>query len=616
MASKLDAALALAAEGFKVFPVAAGQKKPPLLNGWPQKATSVLSEVRMFWLAVPDANIGIHCEGLLVLDVDIKKGGDDALGKLDITEGLPATRTAHTPSGGRHLIYRLPAGHGGVANSVGLLGPGLDVRSAGGYIVAAGSEVAGGAYTWADPSAPVADAPAWLVERCGQAAPPRQEQAPVATAPDEAVTRAADWLAKQPPAIEGQGGDMRTFAVACGLRDHGVSAEQALLLLAGEWNARCEPPWDHGDLAMKVRNAYRYAEGEAGAKAALPDDFPTLPGEGSQLPSAQQTPHAAQTALQSLASLAGDDTPSAGYVIKGLLYRGSYAEAFGAPGEGKTFAALDWAYHVAAGLPWMSSKVHQGPVLYLAYEGYGGLRKRARALRQKYGPKDVPLFVVSAAYNLRELAGRKALGETISQLPAKPVLIVVDTFARALMGGDENSAQDVGAFNTAVAALIQSTGACVLILHHSGKDKSRGARGSSALLGALDTEIEIDSGQIIARKQRDIDLGMPIGFKLVPVLVGLDEDGDTVTSCVLEACALGARPLERLTGQPQTVLKVLADMAPDNRPVLIADWQAKCKPYLPEGRAGKAFSDAKLRLAQKGYILFTEDGNAVVRKMT
>src|SRR5690606_29160652 len=142
----------------------------------------------------------------------------------------------------------------------------------------------------------------------------------------------------------------------------------------------------------------------------------------------------------------------------------------------------------------------------------------AAALLHYYGNADVPLYVVGADYNLREKAGRQALAADLGQLPEKPVLIVIDTLARAMKGGDENSAQDMGALNDAVSALIQATGACVMLVHHSGKNKASGARGSSALLGAIDTEIEVDGGQIIVRKQRDLELAEPLGFRLLSVV--------------------------------------------------------------------------------------------------
>ena len=613
MGSKLDHALALAAKGFKVFPIKPGAKHPPLLNGWPKKATSDPATVEQYWLPMPDANVGIHCEGLLVIDVDVKKGGNDALEFIKLTQDLPATLTTRTPTGGSHLYYRLPGGHAGVPNSVGVLGAGLDVRSTGGYVLAAGSEVAAGGYSFEHPDVAIADAPDWLVSKLGQSKPKAEPAAEVKDAPDSLLERATGWLEGQAPAVEGQGGDARTYAVACGLRDLGVSQSQALELLLAHWNGACSPSWSPEDLAVRVGNAYRYASGEPGSKAASPEDFPVIvPGSSTIVPELGTQRPATGSPVLSLAEFAAREQASAGYVIKGLLQRASYAETFGAPGEGKTFIALDLAYHVAAGAEWMGRKVHAGPVLYLAYEGTGGMVKRAKALRQKYGTADIPLYIVGAAFNLREKAGRAELGATLLAIPNKPVLIVIDTFARALRGGDENSAQDVGAFNAAVAALIENTGACVMIVHHSGKDKSKGARGSSALLGAIDTEIEVDSGQVIARKQRDIELSEAIGFKLVPLVVGVDADGDETTSCVVEPAPVGAAGLPRLAGKPKRGFQVLHNLSRNNAPVAIEDWRDACKEFLSASRLTGDFFDIKDRLVKAGYVI-VENGSVTRR---
>ena len=610
--SKLAAALDLAARGFRVFPIKPGAKHPPLLNGWPTKATSDPEVVAMYWLPMPEANIGIHCEGLAVIDVDVNKGGNDALERLRMLYDLPATLCGRTPTGGSHLFYRLPEGHAGVPNSVGHLGEGMDVRSTGGYVVAAGSVVAAGTYEWEHPGVAIADAPGWLVERLGA---PRKsapgDKGAVVDAPDAMLERAREWLQGAERSVKGAGGDQAAFRVAAGLRDLGVSEAQACELMRSEaWDHGCG--WREGKLEDKpIRSAYRYASGEPGAKAASPDEFPLIepvPNSGTIVPKMG-------TLLQSLTEFANREQASAGYVIKGLLQRASYAETYGAPGEGKTFIALDQSYHVAADQPWMGRNVHAGPVLYLAYEGTGGMVKRAKALRQKYGTQDVPLYIVGAAFNLRESKGRRDLGEMLSMLPAKPVLIVIDTFARALMGGDENSAQDVGAFNSAIAALIESTGACVMIIHHSGKDKSKGARGSSALLGALDTEIEVDGGQVHARKQRDIEIAMPIGFKLVPLVVGIDADGDEVTSCIVDPASVGALGLKRLKGNDERGWRVLCAMNGTNAPVFIEDWKDACrKEFLTGASVTARFSDIKQHLKAYGYINIDDDSK-VTRRM-
>ena len=594
MTTKLEAAQALAARGFKVFPIKAGKKAPPLWKDWPARATSEVTQ----WPG--DANIGIHCTGMIVIDVDVKKGGADSYAFLGLSYDLPETFTTNTPSGGFHVFYRLPDNHPGVPNTVESLGKGLDIRSTNGYVVGCGSEVGQGVYS-VRCELPVADAPDWLVAKLGTVVPKKATATEtVPDAPDSLVDRAREWLLTAERSVKGAGGDQAAYRVACHLRDLGVSEQQAVELMRSEaWDHGCG--WRDGWLEKKpIRSAYRYAQNEPGVAAAAPDDFPVV--------DAPPTQPAPRTRVRRLKDFAASETKGPGYLVKGLLQRRSYAEMFGAPGAGKTFVALDLAYHVAAGLPWMTHKVHAGPVLYLAYEGTGGMVKRAQALRQKYGQEDVPLYIAGAAFSLREPAGRAECGRLIAELPAKPVLIVIDTFARALMGGDENSAQDVGAFNSAIAALVENTGACVMIIHHSGKNKNAGARGSSALLGAIDTELEVDENRVTASKQRDVEMGEPTGFKLVPVVVGVDEDGDELTSCVVEPDVVVAGPHGRLNGNVKRGFDALCELRPTNEPVVDSEWREACRAFLGDKGLSQRFYDIKVALRKKQYIVVDSQG--------
>lgn len=597
--AKVDAALALAARGFKVFPVAAGAKAPPLIAAWPAVAGTSAQMIHAQWIGpCADANIGIHCAGLLVLDVDVKNGGDATFAVLE--DMLPATLTTRTPSGGRHLFFRLPEGHPGVANSVGKLGPGLDVRSTNGYVVAPGSTVPAGDYTFVDATAPIAAAPDWLVQRCGVFTE-REQREPVTVpdAPAEVLQRAAEWLARHPGAVAGEGGDAHTYATACKLRDFGVSQAQAVGLLA-EWNERCDPPWTLAELEAKARNAYRYAQtGTAGTLAVSVDDFPTVEAP-------PEPPRKPRRGPQRLAALAGGVMDAAPYLVKGVLQRRSHAVLYGAPGQGKTFVALDIAYHVASGRDWQGHRVAKGLALYLAFEGVGGISRRGAALMRHYGNDDVPLYVEAADYNLREPAGRKALGDMMAGLPEKPALIVIDTLARAMKGGDENSAQDMGALNDAVGALIEATGACVLVIHHSGKNKASGARGSSALLGAIDTELEVADYAITPTKQRDLEMLDPMGFRLHPILLGTDEDGDDITSCVVMPVKVVPNSAgAKLRGNMRRAWDVLCEIRPQNDPVTEEEWKQACEEFLPKTRG--ALYDIRRRLVRAGLLQVNAD---------
>lgn len=609
-ADKVDAVKALQARGFKIFPITAGAKAPPLIKDWPRLATDD-EALTGLWEDQPDANIGIHCEGLLVIDVDTKNDGHDSLAGLEMQYDLPTTLTARTPTGGRHIIYRLPEGHPGVPNSAGTLGRGLDVRSTRGYIVAVGSKVEAGEYKWEDPSADIEEAPEWLVERLSTSRVPVEKvdrNVRVPPANHEVYERAQAWLWTTAP-------DAGGYLLACGLRDRGLNEDQVVtLLMSGEAPAGS---WPYEEARLRAKNAFRYAQNAPGASVALPSDFKAMAPEAvAALPvPVAAPPQRPRGAPQKMLAFAAGGAANAGYVIKGLLQRSSYALVYGAPGSGKTFTVLDMAWHVAAGEEWMGKRVKQGAVLYLPFEGAGGMRGRAAALRQHYGDWDVPLYFDDSGYNLREPAGRQALGEAIAQLPSKPTMIVIDTLAHALCGGDENSAQDVSAFNAGVQALIAHTGACVVVIHHPGKNVANGARGSSALLGAVDTEMCVADRKVTPTKQRDVELGDPIGFQLKTISVGFDADGDIVTSCVVVPNVVAKSPeAEKLKqGSVQHLAyETLKELRPNNDPVTDAEWKAACAEFLPPRNA--AWADTRMRL-KRARLVVQNDAGLWMRRM-
>ena len=271
-ANKLECALALAAAGFHVFPLAPDTKNKPLITDYPNKASRDPEQIRKWGAQWPAANVAISTTrygagGLLVVDVDNKgdKDGDSATLALELDgREFPPTMVQHTPTGGRHVIYTVPKA---VKQGVDVLGPGLDIRSHGGYIVGAGSVVPAGVYS-ATIQTP-APAPQWLIDACGA----RRERTEDSAKPVEGVDigrarqRASEYLQTAPQAVEGQGGDATTFKVVARVKDLGVPQDEAADVLA-PWNELNAPPWSPDELAVKIRNAYKYGTERPGAAAA------------------------------------------------------------------------------------------------------------------------------------------------------------------------------------------------------------------------------------------------------------------------------------------------------------------------------------------------------------
>lgn len=534
--TKADAARDLIQRGFDIFPIRAGAKSPPLVKGFPELSRRCAEFVDAWWGGdKADRNIGIHCRDLLVLDVDIAKGGFDSLLQLDLEHGLPDTLEFATPSGGRHLVYSAP---GGVKNSVGRLGPGLDVRSTGGFIVAPGSEVEAGAYAlFAD--RPVAPAPEWLLSLAQR---PSDRPEPildtnVSVDQAHAVERARDWLAQAEPAVEGQGGDQRTYTVICRVRDFGVDADHCAEALE-DWNARCEPPWDPDELQRKIENAYRYAENPPGVNSA--EAMFDVVQPASSFANSEQDEEMYGPDDVSLDSVLTTD-----YLVKGWLDRSSHGLLFGHWGAGKTFIALHLALHIACDQPWFDHRVRQGGVLYFGYEGAKSMRRRVYALRQEFPDWDMSQFKLRplrwplAKRNATgKLAGQEKLERALKvfkdQTGDYPALIIIDPLRNAL-GGSDSDPDLTEPYLAYMKKISKATGCAVLTVHHPGHGDADRGRGDSGIEAAMDTVIKVDKdgGRIETRKQRD-DPASALHYHLKTVEVGEDADGDKRTTCVVE----------------------------------------------------------------------------------
>jgi hypothetical protein len=186
------------------------------------------------------------------------------------------------------------------------------------------------------------------------------------------------------------------------------------------------------------------------------------------------------------------------------------AVLYGPSGAGKSFLALDYALSVATGSWWMRNAVVQGPVVYVAAEGASGIGIRVSAWqRSRNTPLVGEVHWVTIPVNLMQADWTAAFIAFVQEI--QPVFVIFDTLARSMVGGDENTAQDTGIVVDNAEKVRRACGACVLIVHHSGKEVERGARGSSALKAAMSTEIEMSSADDIvyvkATKQKDSATG-------------------------------------------------------------------------------------------------------------
>jgi hypothetical protein len=200
-------------------------------------------------------------------------------------------------------------------------------------------------------------------------------------------------------------------------------------------------------------------------------------------------------------------------------------------------------------------------------------------LKQHYKPdKPVPFFVIPCPVNLlRADADVGPLVELVRQIEAmhghKVVKITLDTLSRVIAGGDENNSVDMGKLVHHFDAIRDATGAHIAVIHHTGKDKAKGARGHSLLRAATDTEIEIDARTATVTKQRDMEGDVEVRFRLVPVRVGTDTRGKEVTSCWVDT---GEDAVQAIDVQPsRSELEALVGLAAGllNTTNQTFDWQ-------------------------------------------
>lgn len=258
-----------------------------------------------------------------------------------------------------------------------------------------------------------------------------------------------------------------------------------------------------------------------------------------------------------------DNIPALEPVIADVLFRDTLARVYGASGTFKSFMTLDFAACVGTGTDWHGQAVDQGEVIYLVAEGSRGVRKRVRAWEQRHDRKMTgvrflprPVQAMDPEWLvLVELCRRR-----------RPALIIIDTQARVTVGVEENSNTEMGRVVDRMEQLRAASGACVLLVHHTGHDSDRG-RGATAVKGALQTELGVErrgktmediTVTLKTGKQKDDEELDDVVFGLHQVLLAGEakEDGSPVTSIVL--VKLDPIDQERIANGQQTRAEELA----------------------------------------------------------
>ena len=527
------------AEEYPVFPC--DVKKRPVCQGGFKAATQDPDEIERLFSTQGAALIGVPTggiSGLSVIDIDVRDGKQGEKWVKENAELLGQTRVAETQSGGWHYYYR----HAGdIRNRAGIDGC-VDVRGDGGYVIFPRSI----GYKWLNDNE-FAQFPKQVAAQASGVAG-NSLAAPMGTSDRDFLNRVVDGREKYMAR-------MVLASVADYYRENGSfpSMDWMVENVYPTYEARVKSRT--GDLNAEGRGIDEFKRkvtstiirGRAGKIPDL-DNAPlkTNPRDsilsgGLEIP---QPRFERQIKLRTLGELS--NTPPPTFMIADYIIEKSFAVMYGAPASYKSFLAIDWALSIAHGADWNGRPTQQGIVVYLAMEGQSGITNRAEAWHRdrKLSNEGIPFYAVTNPISMADAEATDValLSEAVKDLlgDKSPSLFVVDTLARSFGGADENSATDMGIFVRNCDILREQFDCTVLAVHHSGKDVEKGLRGSSALLGAVDTSIALgrkaETQQVCVKnpKQKDVEEAEPLWLEAREVSFVREAFGQEQTSLVLD----------------------------------------------------------------------------------
>lgn len=354
--------------------------------------------------------------------------------------------------------------------------------------------------------------------------------------------------------------------------------------------------------------AEKIAEDVSGQWVSMPADKPNnydandyaIEFGASALATLLECPHAPQMRFKVRTGAELCNTKPMRWLVRGVLPADGLAALYGTSGSGKSFLTLDMGCAVATGSDWFGMRVTRAPVTYVCLEGEAGLGKRISAWKiHNLVPVPSALHFITQPFDL--------LSDDVADL-AKAIIahggtggmVIIDTLNRAAPGADENSSVDMGKIITNAKELQRLIGGLVLLVHHTGKDATKGLRGHSSLYAALDGAIEVSANATrkawSVAKSKDGVTGDAHPFKLEIIPVGTDDEGDEITSCVIapdEAAKAVQKKMPTLGSNQGIAHKALGeslrksvhigmDGAPAERPCIsYADALALVTPLMP-----------------------------------
>jgi hypothetical protein len=508
------------------------QKQPFYADGTPRRGTLDSPEDRArlvtYWKA--RAAMLIHDVDGVGVALGKVPGTDINLCGIDLdncfTEGKLQDHAQQLLSAANSYVERSPSGNGLHIIGIGEIGTtakaGLEIYSGKRYFTVTGDAI--NEANLADLSGAAA-----LARRLFGSEPP----AATANAPSSGIT-----------VIEG---GRNTFLIREAGKLQRIDLDPSALRAAVHTlnQSRCQPPLPDEEVDAIAHGILRYPPNPQAVPSVAAGSFTPIPDETFV------------------------NRPPLEWHIKGVLPKSGLAIVYGASGSGKSFLVLAMVAAIATGSPWHGHKTHKARAVVVLAEGAGGFQNRLKAYATERGA--LPgIAIIDHAPHLLDAGQCQRLSEDVLQAGGIDI-IVIDTLMAACPGADENTAKDMGRAIDNVKQISTTCNATVILVHHSGKDESRGARGWSGLKAAVDAEIEVSRSGVYhtarVSKLKDGEDGAEFTFKLRPVVVGMDSDGDTVKSCVVEPVTDSVPTMRRKEPRegnlPHKVLGVIRCSEPD-----------------------------------------------------
>jgi len=522
MSIQLAAALAMARRGFKVFPLRAWGKRPAI-NAFQHAATCDENTIRAWWNVEPRYNVGILTTGLVVVDIDVKNG-KDGINAYITHGGHFDTFVVKTPTGGYHCYFNGP-----ISKLAAGVFSGVDIRAYNGYVVGPGSIVDAklsgednikvtGEYVIDHDNGGNAEDLSWVplsieskLEKPGVRA---RIDFSVEIDTITAILNATEWLKAAEPAIEGMGGDNRTYETAAKLvRDFALSPETAFQLLWQNWNERCIPPWPEYQLWHKVENAVAYGKGPLGA--ARPEAY----FSNVQLVTVPQL----VPATQEQGILITDDPLNAmkigdrPWLIERLMLKEDVTVLAGHGSAGKSIFTLTAICHFACGKNFDPYKLKdKRPLRFLIYNAEDGLEEQSRRMLAICYAFNLDYELVQSNIKILDKAKNElTLAKTISNTPIQNDDLITSIIKTALHKNvdvivfdplvnlhtcNENDNGQMRFVMSILNRIACETRTSVFITHHTTKGSTKESkgdpdtiRGASAIINSARISLMISS---------------------------------------------------------------------------------------------------------------------------